>query len=138
VLKDITKEGKIVVFRRRPCPSILDNDRIVEIAELEFIRPLGPDLDSRPVGSWPGCTEQPCDDASRYGDGTLRLIEAYIAKRLEASLEDMKGKYAGDSDFHYEDGYSDACTEIRRYVAQIIKEKACSAGGTTPTSTPSP
>jgi hypothetical protein len=70
-----------------------------------------------------GPTDGPEDEAKRCTDGTLRLIEAYIAKRLEASLEDMKGKYAGDSDFHYEDGYSDACTEIRRYVAEIIKEK---------------
>lgn len=86
-----------------------------------------------------GLTESPCDDASRYTDGDLRLaLEEMHREYVYAnSVANGYGSTMSDKDAkrwaQFARAYSISCALLR----QAIKQKACSAGGTTPTSTPS-
>ena len=88
-----------------------------------------------------GPKDGPGDDASRYGDGTLRLAldlmlkeAAYNARMEQMFRMDDELSRTADAYHNYATLYSAAAASIRC----AIKEKACSAGDTTSTSTPSP
>jgi len=86
-----------------------------------------------------GCKEQPCDDASRYGDGTLRLLVEILDKEINEAKAAYRLSIINSNEFAK--AMSDYAWGLQMFRSRLIdrtKEKACSAGGTTPTSTPSP
>jgi hypothetical protein len=87
-----------------------------------------------------GLTESPCDDASRYTDGTLRLSGEEIAKMLERAVYWHLYWSRSAEGYAITEDYAKQVTALgvaKRLIEAATKEKACSAGGTTPTSTPS-
>lgn len=87
-----------------------------------------------------GPKDGPGDDASRYGDGTFRLCLEEIDAEMQKAMNDarMYEAYGQRADKRECLFYARGLRKSKSILLKHTKEKACSAGGTTPTSTPSP
>jgi hypothetical protein len=80
------------------------------------------------------------DEAKRYPDGTVRLAGEEIAKMLERAVYWHLYWSRSAEGYAITEDYAKQVTALgvaKRLIEAATKEKACSAGGTTPTSTPS-
>lgn len=86
-----------------------------------------------------GLTESPCDDASRYTDGTLRLcLEEIDGQAREAKAMARQARQAGWKEVARRTmQYRNGLLHAKSILLKHTKEKACSAGSTTLTSMPS-
>jgi hypothetical protein len=89
-----------------------------------------------------GLMESPCDDASRYGDGTLRRALQWFRMKAAYNSRTAERIRRRTPDYPYDgDAYDDKAmlySIAAETIEEALKQRACSAGGRTPTSTPSP